>query len=121
MKPVIYNNKEKAFISVTLCQEMSREGISEFLEEFEEILEGYKTRGVSFSVINDAAQKSFESIDAVRDMSQGLRRILNTELLLRCAVYRPQNDYASDNEKNYPNKFRSFVDLDEAKRWIGGG
>ena len=121
MKPVIDNNKENALISVKLFPEMSREGIKEFSEEFEEIVEGYKTRGVSFAVINDAAQKSFESIDAVRDMSQGLRRILNTELLLRCAVYRPQNDYASDDEKTDPHKFRSFVDLDEAKRWIGEG
>jgi len=48
MKPETDNNKENALISVTLFPEMSREGIKEFLEEFEEIVEGTKQGGYLF-------------------------------------------------------------------------
>lgn len=58
------------------------------------------------------------NLNAVREFSQGLREILKTSSVNRLAIYRPQDNFHSDEELTQPDKIKSFVTLESARTWL---
>lgn len=97
---------------------MSVAEIDLFLNEFRELIEGEK--GEPFSLLNDATEKSFLDLAAVRKLSVGMRELLALGNVNRAAVVRPQGDYQNEIADKNPDRFSIFKSAKEAEEWLRG-
>ena len=118
MKPKIDIDSERSMVTVKLEEDMSFAEVREFLEELKAVVGKFNEGGVPFSMLIDAESKTFEDLNAVRELSQGIRATLEACDIKRFAVYRPQNDYPTDDELAQPDKFKNFMNLEDARTWI---
>ena len=118
MKPTISVDNEHAIVTTRFAPDMTLDEIQEFLTELKTTVDDFGDRGATFSILNDAADKSFENLDAQRELSLELRKILAGANLDRYAIFRPQGDYRSDEEDKHPDRMKTFVTLEEANAWL---
>lgn len=120
MKPKVYVDYQKSIITAKLVPEMTLEEVEGFLEKFEIIVQKFNEDGIKFSVLNDAAEKSFADLNAVRKMSERMRSILKPSNINKLAIYRPQDDFHTTEESDLPDKIKAFVVLEDARTWLLG-
>ena len=118
MKPRINIDSERSMVTVKLEEDMSLAEVREFLEELKAVVGKFNEGGVPFSMLIDAESKTFEDLNAVRELSQGLRGTLKTCSIKRYAVYRPQNAYLNDDEITQTENIKNFLTLDDARTWL---
>ncbi len=118
MKPKIHVDYEKSVFTIKLTQEMSMGEVQEFLKEFAVSVNEFSKKGMSISVLIDAAEKYFSDLNTTRAFSQGFRKILESSKVNKVAVYRPQDDFHGDEELAQPNKIKTFVTLEDANLWL---
>ncbi len=118
MRPNIEVCQNSSLIVITYGFEMSKDQIIEFLSELESIVIKLNSRGAVFSVLNNASEKTFVDLAAVRELSVGLRRVLSLGKLDRIGVYRPQGDYLVEETGSDESKIKVFSDVNEAENWL---
>ncbi len=108
--------KKTDVVEVILTENMNLEEVQEFLTNLREVIQNLD--GAPFNLLNNASEKSFADLGAVKALSVGMREIFATSSVKKVAVVRPQGDYTNEEPQNNPDIFQIFKDYQEAKCWL---
>jgi len=115
MKPSIEIDPKNKLIITNLSENMTKYDIYEFIDDLHSTL---KDANTDYALLTNASVKSFGDLDSARELADSFRQVLADNHVKKFAVYRPQNDYYSENESEFPEKFKTFSDISKAKTWL---
>ena len=114
LKPSFTINSKLRLIEVELFSDMTLDEVKSFISEFKEGVTGLS----GFSIISNAEKKSFESLEAAKELSVEFRSSLSASSIKKFAIVRPQGDYPSDMFLGEETEVKLFRSRDEAMTWI---
>ncbi len=111
--------KKTDIVEVLLAEDMTLDEVEQFITDFRTMVG--RLEGAPFHLLNNATNKSFADLAAVKVLSVGMRSVLSESNVKRVAVVRPQNDYINEESINKPDLFQIFENRHDAKRWLFSG
>lgn len=118
MKPTIEIDQENKLIITNLKKNMSKADVYEFIDDLHCTLAGTNASEQDYTLLNNATEKSFAELDSARELADSFRKLLSDNHVKKFAVYRPQDDYYSENQADFPDKFKTFSSVTKAKDWL---
>ena len=118
MKPSIEVDQENKLIITNLKENMSTKDVYEFVDDLHTTIAATGSMACDYTLLNNASEKSFSDLDSARELADSFRQVLMDSHIKKFAVYRPQDDYYSENENEFPERFKTFRDESLAKDWL---